>query len=64
MRNRLFAVAVALLVLPATVLAATWTVKPDGTGDSPSIKAAILAASNGDVILLTDGTFSGAANRD
>lgn len=64
MRNRFLAVAVAVLVLPATVLAATWTVKPDGSGDSPSIKAAILAASNGDVILLTDGTFSGAANRD
>src|SRR5678816_2280426 len=64
MRNRLFAVAVALLVLPATVLAATWTVKPDGTGDSPSIQAAIVAASNGDVILLTDGTFTGAANRN
>ena len=46
MRNRFLAVAVAVLVLPAAVLAATWTVKPDGTGDSPSIKAAILAASN------------------
>jgi predicted outer membrane repeat protein len=63
MRTRFFAVAVAVLVLPTTILAATWTVKPDGTGDFPTIQAAVNAAVANDVILLTDGTFSGAGNR-
>jgi len=40
------------------------TVKPDGTGDLSSIRVAISAASDGDTILLTDGTFTGEGNRD
>jgi hypothetical protein len=32
-------------------------VKPDGTGDQPTIAAGILAAQTGDVILLADGTY-------
>jgi predicted outer membrane repeat protein len=63
MRNRVLAVAVAVLVLPVSILAATWTVKPDGTGDFPTIQAAVDAAGTNDVIQLTDGTFSGAGNR-
>lgn len=43
---------------------ATITVRPDGTGDAPTIQAAVEAAENGDVISLTDGTFTGAGNRD
>ncbi len=39
-------------------------VKPDGTGDYPTIQQAINTASNGDVIVLADGTFSGNYNRD
>ena len=39
-------------------------VAPDGSGDYPTIQAAINAASNGDTIWLTDGTFTGDGNRD
>jgi hypothetical protein len=39
-------------------------VLPDGTGDFPTIQAAINAASDGDVIALADGTFQGDGNRD
>jgi parallel beta-helix repeat protein len=39
-------------------------VKPDGTGDFPTIQAAIDAAEPGDIIELTDGTFTGDGNRD
>lgn len=44
--------------------AATYVVDPDGTGDFPTIQAAIDAAVDGDVIELTDGTFTGAGNHD
>lgn len=44
--------------------AATYVITPDGTGDYPTIQAAIVAAGGGDVIALTDGTFLGEGNRD
>jgi hypothetical protein len=44
--------------------ATTIIVRPDGTGDFPTIQAAIDAAQDGDVIELTDGTFMGNGNRD
>jgi hypothetical protein len=44
--------------------ATTYLVKPDGTGDFPTIQAAIYAASDGDVIELADGVFSGFENQD
>ncbi|MCK4427948.1 MAG: hypothetical protein KAW16_05655 [candidate division Zixibacteria bacterium] len=44
--------------------ARTYLVKPDGTGDFPTIQAAINTACNGDTIDLLDGTFSGSGNRD
>ncbi|MDM7913892.1 MAG: right-handed parallel beta-helix repeat-containing protein [Candidatus Eisenbacteria bacterium] len=40
------------------------TVRPDGSGDHPTIQAAIDAAADGAVILLADGTFSGDGNHD
>jgi predicted outer membrane repeat protein len=60
------------LILPALLLlgggvpslAATYTVEPDGTGDFPTIQAAVNAASDGDVIVLTNGVFTGDGNRD
>jgi len=58
----LFVLPVSLLVAPAG--ATIWTVNPLGTGDFPTIQAAIDAAATGDVIELTDGTFRGAGNRD
>lgn len=39
-------------------------VKPDGTGNYPTIQAAINAASTGAEIVLTNGTFTGNGNRD
>jgi predicted outer membrane repeat protein len=43
---------------------ATFTVRPDGGGTYPTIQAAINMALNGDIIELTDGTFTGTGNRD
>jgi predicted outer membrane repeat protein len=39
-------------------------VKPDGTGDFPTIQAAIDAAEDDDLIILADGTYTGNGNRD
>lgn len=55
------------LVVVATVCAAradTYLVAPDGTGDFPTIQAAVDAAGAGDVIELADGVFRGDGNRD
>jgi hypothetical protein len=46
------------------VSATTYTVRPDGTGDFPTIQAAVTAATDGDVVELTNGTFTGVGNRD
>ena len=54
-------------LLLATAVAATgavYVVSPDGTGDFPTIQAAINGAADGDIVELTDGTFIGAGNRD
>ncbi|MBU1495133.1 MAG: right-handed parallel beta-helix repeat-containing protein, partial [Actinobacteria bacterium] len=58
----LFMVPLAVISLPAH--AATHLVKPDGTGDYPTIQAAIDAAADGDSIELANGTFAGSGNRD
>jgi hypothetical protein len=42
----------------------TYLIRPDGTGDFPTIQAAIAAAGTGDVIMLADGVFRGDGNRD
>jgi hypothetical protein len=60
---------VLLLVLFAVLRAgsgdgATHLVKPDGTGDFPTIRAGIEAATAGDTLLLADGIFTGSGNRD
>jgi hypothetical protein len=43
--------------------ARTWYIRPDGTGDAPTIQAAVDSADNGDVLLLTPGTYTGLGNR-
>jgi hypothetical protein len=44
--------------------AATYVVRPDGTGDYATIQEALDASVDGDVVELTDGTFTGDGNRD
>jgi len=53
----------ALSVIPP-VAATTYTIRPDGTGDYPTIQDAINAVYPGHVIELADGTFVGEGNRD
>jgi hypothetical protein len=45
-------------------VSAVHLVKPDGTGDFPTIQAALDAAWAGDEILLANGVFNGPGNRD
>ncbi len=54
----------AIIALAFTASGATYVVEPDGSGDFPTIQAAINASSDGDIIELADGTFTGAGNRD
>ncbi|MFH1866163.1 MAG: right-handed parallel beta-helix repeat-containing protein [Candidatus Eisenbacteria bacterium] len=64
-REGLFAVVIALVSLWAAAAAATtYTVKWDGTGNFPTIQAAVDAAIDGDIIELEDGTYTGDGNRD
>jgi predicted outer membrane repeat protein len=54
----------AVIVLALTASATTYVIEPDGSGDLPTIQAAIDASSDGDIIELADGTFTGTGNRD
>ena len=56
--------ALILAALAVSALAATIYVKPDGSGDYPTIQAGINAAVTGDIVLLAAGTYTGAGNRD
>jgi hypothetical protein len=52
-----------MLLCYSSPLARTWYVKPDGTGDVPTIQAAVdSAAAQGDTVLLANGTFMGEGN--
>jgi parallel beta-helix repeat protein len=72
MRTTVFAVITALTVAGwlGRPNAATWYIKPDGTGDAPTIMAAVESlmvavkstSSAPDTILLAPGTFSGLGN--
>jgi len=53
-----------LAFVTAPALADTWVVRPDGTGDAPTIQAAIDSANSGDVVELEDGVYVGDQNRD
>lgn len=60
-------IALALLLILSTAswaVSATYIVRPDGTGHFPTIWAAINGVTDGDIIELTDGTFTGAGNNN
>jgi hypothetical protein len=59
-----FMLSISLLLFCAATFGATYLVKPDGTGDFPTIQAAVDAAGKGDTILLANGTFKGGGNRN
>lgn len=59
-----FVIFSAMIFVAASASAATWIIKPDGSGDAPTIQAGIDSAANGDVVELTDGVFTGDGNRD
>lgn len=60
--TRVWALAILLLVGPSS--ATIYLVSPDGSGDFPTIQAALDASANGDIIELADGSFLGPGNRD
>jgi hypothetical protein len=59
-----FCVALLLFLTAMPAGAAVLVVRPDGTGDYPTIQPAIGATVAGDIVELTDGTFAGDGNRD
>ncbi|MFC1573263.1 right-handed parallel beta-helix repeat-containing protein [Candidatus Eisenbacteria bacterium] len=64
MMHRCLAAVALILVMPTVAHPTTYLVTPDGTGDFPTIQAAIDAVADGDTIALADGTFTGVGNRD
>ncbi|HIJ51727.1 MAG TPA: hypothetical protein HPP66_01055 [Planctomycetes bacterium] len=54
----------ACVVMVVPVEAATITVRADGTGDYPTIQAAINAANPGDEVVLERGTYAGYGNHN
>ncbi|GAF67705.1 unnamed protein product, partial [marine sediment metagenome] len=53
-----------IVALSGMASGTTYVVTPDGTGDFPTIQAAVDYAVDYDIIELTDGTFTGNGNRD
>jgi hypothetical protein len=65
MRRAMPVLCVGFLVFASVASARTWYVKPDSTGDVPTLSVAVDSASaQGDTVLLANGTFSGAGNRE
>jgi hypothetical protein len=42
----------------------SWRIKPDGTGDVPTIQAGVDSAADGDTLILADGFYEGDGNTD
>jgi hypothetical protein len=60
----LFFLPLLLAAWPIVAGATSYVIHPDGTGDFPTIQAALNAAANGDEVVLTDGTFTGESTLD
>jgi len=61
---RPFGILLVVLLLASASRGAIYGVEADGSGEFPTIQAAIDAATDGDVIELGDGVFRGDGNRD
>ncbi|MBU1701803.1 MAG: right-handed parallel beta-helix repeat-containing protein [Candidatus Eisenbacteria bacterium] len=57
MLDRLWITLLLLIFLPAPSMTATWTVYEDGSGDAPTIQAALDSTSSGDTVLVYPGTY-------
>ncbi|MBD3335485.1 MAG: hypothetical protein GF355_08200 [Candidatus Eisenbacteria bacterium] len=64
MSRRRIALGLLLCLGAGAAGAETWTVRPDGSGDFPTLQAAVNAAADGDEIILAEGVFAGDGNRD
>ena len=53
-----YLIAAAVLGLAGSAMAETWTVDDDGPADFDNIQAAVNAASDGDEILVSPGTYT------
>ncbi len=64
MRSSLLFILLIAILLAGAASATTYVVNPQGTGDFPTIQAAVDATEDGDVIELEDGVYTGDGNRD
>jgi hypothetical protein len=64
-KGRVFAAAIGMLIGGAAVAATaeTWRIDAEGTGDAPTLQAAIDAAESGDTILLAPGIYRDVVTR-
>jgi len=61
-RSMLYLVAISGAAVSGSASGATYIVAPDGSGDYPTIQAALDAADTGDIIELANGDFEGDGN--
>lgn len=53
-----FGAVLTLLLHPDRAAARVWHIRPDGTGDAPTIQAGVDSALAGDEVVLASGTYS------